>query len=125
MISARADIANGTKESITEWGFPVRVVYTSTGSGAFIDTIANGRKSSTTTTAEGLPIVSNKPYISISKNDIDIIPGKGDFVRTPADWFNPADGVYTWRAIENAPVTDKDWFIKIFLTETAQSEPTE
>ena len=75
-------------------------------------------------TSEGLPIISNKPYIAIHKDDLDIIPVKGDMIRVPADFFKPDTGT-VWRRVENVPVTDDDWFIKVYLTNTKQSAPEE
>jgi len=124
MISAREDIANGTKESISEWGFNIRIVYKSTGDIA--DKVpANGRKTSMTTNSDGLPIVLNKPYLSIVKEDLDIIPVKGDLIRTPKDFFRPVAGQTKWYRVESVPLTDDDWFVKVYLTETKNIEATE
>lgn len=119
MISARVDISNGTRESIAEWGFSVFLVYPS---GKTSEVTANGRKSSMTTNSEGMPIVNNKPYLSISVDQLtEGIPEKGVKVKVPADFFRPDPLNMKWYAVDNVSVTDEDWFVKIYLTETEQS----
>ena len=120
MISAREDIAIGTKESITEWGFIVRIVYKS--SGDILDVVGNGRKTSQQMSSDGLPIISNRPYVAIAKEDLAIIPVKGDLVTAPIDFFRPVEGETKLYRVENVSITDEDWFVKVYLTNAQQKD---
>ena len=120
MISAREDIAAGTKESIAEWGFDVLIVYKDTG--AFQTVRANGRKSSTDITSEGLQIVNNNPYLSIAVENLTGDPKKITKVKAPADFFrpDPDPANWIWYTVGRSAKTDDDWFVKIYLTKTEQ-----
>lgn len=119
MISARKDIATGTKESIAEWGFSIDLVYPD---GSKVSGVtANGRKASSEYSQEGLKIVNKKPYLVIAREDLTTIPGKGCTAYAPTDFFRPSAISYEWYSVESAQVTDDDWFVRIYLTKTGQS----
>ena len=119
MISPRQDILKGTQESIHEWGFTVQLVHAD---GASETPIANGRKVSQDVSSEGLPLVNDMPYLSIAVADLTTIPKKGALVKAPADFFKPGSPEI-WYKVDNVPITDNDWFVKIFLTATKQATP--
>lgn len=120
MISARQDIANATKESITEWGFDVLIVYS--GSGANQTVRANGRKSAMDITSEGMQIVNHNPYVSIAIEDLTGDPEKISKVKAPIDFFRPDPDPNNWKWWDagRTSKTDEDWFVKVYLTETEQ-----
>lgn len=116
MISPRQDIANGTRESIHEWGFTVLLVHAD---GETETPMANGRKVSQDVNSDGLPIVNDRPYLVIAVADLITLPKKGAAVKAPADFFRPGSPEI-WYKVDNVPITDNDWFVKIFLTATEQ-----
>lgn len=119
MISAREDIANGTRESIIEWGFTVDITYLS---GKVVTAIpANGRKSSIDVDSQGMTIVNNNPYLAIAIEDLpDGIPEVGSTVKAPADFFRPGVPTINY-TVGRASKSDDDWFVKIYLTKAEQS----
>lgn len=124
MITAREDIANGTRESIEEFGFSVLLVLSD---GKSDTIIANGRKASHDFTSEGLPIVNNNPYLSIPIETLTeaglTVPDKGAKVKAPLDFFRPDPNPANWKwySVDNVSKSDDDWFVKIYLTDTEQS----
>ena len=125
MISARADISSGTRESVEDWGFFVRLVL-SNGKSEVV--VANGRKASQDISSDGIPIVNNNPYLSISVEtliDADLaVPDKGAKIKAPVDFFrpDPVEANWIWYSVDNVSKSDDDdWFVKIYLTSTEQS----
>lgn len=116
LTTPRDEIATATQESIHDYGFDVLIVNSS---GASQSLKTNGRKQIEDISPDGLPIVSNKPVLTISKKDLSIDIKKGDKVKTPTDWFYPG-ALSTWWSIENVRRSSDDWFIKIYLTKTEQ-----